>query len=100
MNTLIDTLRALGFTRVLGTFQDEGGERVLVVSGKPKRHAENNGVTVVYDETGAPWVTSCAELKADALDTLIRDYDLKAGAHVPHSNDGGRFINGSTPASC
>jgi len=88
----------LGFFSALGTIEHAGGGRdgFPVKRGTPNTCDNNNGVTVVYDETGRPWILHERGLSTLSLDiwrTLVMPFALKRGAHVPHSNDGGRFVH-------
>jgi hypothetical protein len=99
MGSLTAALLELGFTPVLGTAEADGnGAKNPVHRGAPKKHDCNNGVAVVYDEAGAPWIVSMADLSVRDLLALVREHGLQDGAYVPHSNDGGRFISGRIPS--
>ena len=85
----------LGFFSVLGTTEHAGGGRdgFLVKRGTPNTFDGNNGVSVVYDETGCPWILRGGTVSLNTWNTLVRPFNLRRGAHVPHSNDGGRFVH-------
>ena len=87
----------LGFFSALGTSEHPGyhKEEVFVKRGTPNTHDSNNGVTVVCDEAGRPWIINNRDITdkiADDLRALLIVCDVKCGAYVPHSNDGGRFV--------
>ena len=92
-NKLSHTLIDLGFFSALGTSENSGmmREEVHVKRGTANTFDYNNGVTVVYDEEGRPWILHNSRLTDEAAEKL-REYSLKRGAHVPHSNDGGYFV--------
>lgn len=98
MGKLSHDLLDLGFLSALGTY--EGFETVYshecyVMRGTPKTWGRNNGVWAIYDEEGRPWVISIRDLHYQtkgSIDLLIEDHKIRAGAYVPHSNDGGRFM--------
>jgi hypothetical protein len=83
------------FFWVLGTMEN----LALVTSGlcqverkEPLTWDQNNGVVVVYDEEGRPWIIRRTEAIDLLIETFCRDFGLQRGAYVPHSNDGGKFI--------
>ena len=80
----------LGFFSVLGTTEHAGGGRdgFLVKRGTPNTCDYNNGVSVIYDETGRPWI-----FRGSLGSDMVASFNLKRGAHVPHSNDGGHFVH-------
>lgn len=83
----------LGFFSALGTSEHPGmmKEEVYVKRGTPNTCDDNNGVTVVYDEEGRPWIIRNSRITPE-MQAVLRAYTLERGAHVPHSNDGGWFI--------
>lgn len=87
----------LGFFSALGTTEHPGLRPVGVVvhRGEPNRYDANNGMTVVYDEEGRPWIIPSERARAmgDKFVDLFSRYFLKRGAHVPHSNDAGHFMD-------
>ncbi len=90
----------MGFFSALGTSEHPGMEpkEVHVKRGTPNTHDSNNGVTVVYDEIGRPWITvhrwtAQRDFEDWSLYSLITTYGIKHGAYVPHSNDGGNFVH-------
>lgn len=88
-------LLELGFFSALGTvqFSKVGSLGGFVKTGVVNTYDYNNGVYVIYDEKGLPWVKHYENLGADGeVVFLIRKYDLRCGASVPHSNDGGWFM--------
>jgi hypothetical protein len=100
MDKLSVLLLKNGFFSALGTTERVGGvagEDNIVKAGTPYTIDFNNGVTVVYDEKGRPWIFHGGLQRGfiEALDhfkTTMGQY-LKQGAYVPHSNDGGCFIH-------
>ena len=96
MGKLSHALIDLGFFSALGTLEYFDG-RVSdshVERGEPNTWDSNNGVTVIYDEVGRPWIVR-NEVPEDikrGISSLIRTCGLKVGGYVPHSNDGGRFV--------
>ena len=93
-----------GFFSALGTTEHPGHSEkgVLVKRGTPFTYDQNNGVTVVYDEDGRPWVCRNMQLGNEVLGGIYLDQEfptleLRRGAHVPHSNDGGHFVREIMP---
>ncbi len=96
-----------GFFSALGTSQTrcfgvttETDEELRVKRGKPNTYDSNNGVTVVYDEDGRPWIIRSSHIDKVGMDSLhiaAGEYNMKRGAYVPHSNDGGTFVNEVLP---
>lgn len=84
----------LGFFSALGTTERSGGspDGFHVERKTPNTWDYNNGVTVVYDEAGRPWIIP-GEYVTDEIRAELKQFDLKRGAYVPHSNDGGHFIH-------
>ncbi len=82
-----------GFFPVLGTTERMGpsGSNPVVLIGTQFSWDANNGIMVVYDERGWPWITLWWN-GARVIDGLERDFNLRRGAFVPHSNDGGCFV--------
>lgn len=81
----------LGFFSVLGTSERLTSEEYYVKRGQPNTHDYNNGILVVYDEEGRPWIIR--DPKANyTIWRKLREFNLSQGAYVPHSNDGGHFI--------
>jgi len=91
---LSNTLVGLGFFSALGTTESIVSEGHHVKRGTPRTWDSNNGVTVIYDEEGRPWIirNNYDDEVADAIQVLIHDHDVQRGAYVPHSNDGGHFV--------
>ena len=99
----------LGFFSALGTSEHPGmrKEGVPVKRGRPNTYDSNNGVMVVYDEDGRPWIKSNdLQAKGFKIDSqgyhgtfadMIQKHDLQRGAIVPHSNDGGYFVQKVIP---
>lgn len=91
----------MGFFSALGTTEWVGGEKKLVLRGTPKTWDINNGVIVVYDENGSPWISPNREVGNVTLAVnkyRVGQFDLQRGAYVPHSNDGGNFVIEVLPA--
>jgi hypothetical protein len=105
----------LGFFSVLGTSEHLGNrdEESYVKHGEAYTYDYNNGVTVVYDEEGRPWIIpeNCYRKHwknlreeidysetAKEFGELRFMYNLQHGAYVPHSNDGGRFVQEVIPS--
>lgn len=90
---LSQKLAAAGFFCALGSTEYLGGQSVVVERGAPRRYDWNNGVSVVYDEDGTPWIKHG---RVD-LEEFGLDHWSDRGAHVPHSNDGGHFVREVLP---
>jgi len=95
-NKISHDLMALGFFSALGTSEHPGmiDKEIHVKRGTPHTFDSNNGVTVVYDEDGRPWITS--KNYGGGIESLREAnhwYALQRGAYVPHSNDGGHFVH-------
>jgi hypothetical protein len=91
----------LGFFSALGTAERRGmTDERLVGRDQPFRIDSNNGVLVVYDEEGRPWVAldSRDDEKRAGLRELNSEFELQIGAYVPHSNDGGQFLRHTLPS--
>ena len=90
---LSHTLLDLGFFLALGTSEHPATtkEEIHVGHGTPNTFDSNNGVMVVYDEMGRPWILRNNHVP-DEFVRKVQEYCLKRGAYVPHSNDGGHFI--------
>lgn len=84
----------LGFFSILGTSEHPAmcKEEKHVKRGTPHTYDSNNGVMVIYDEEGRPWLIRNGLVEKEAQ-SLIDLYHLQHGAYVPHSNDGGRFVH-------
>lgn len=91
-NKLSHTLLDLGFFSALGTIEHDAGRPDHVPRGKDNTFDSNNGVTVVYDEVGRPWIIQTSRFTAEVSTALNREFSLQRGAYVPHSNDGGHFV--------
>ena len=99
MGNITQKLREEGFVPVLGSLETIGMQRQSrVEKGSSLSWDYNNGVYVVYDDAGDPWVVLGRLMRSEALDRINRTvYDetggnLRKGAYVPHSNDGGVWI--------
>ena len=90
MGKLSHKLIDIGFFSALGTSEHPGMsyEECHVKRGTANTYDYNNGVTVVYDEEGRPWIS----LRNVITDEFVEKFLLKRGAYVPHSNDGGHFV--------
>jgi len=83
----------LGFFSALGTHQSCSDVSANTVKrGQPNTQDHNNGVLVVYDEEGRPWIMVLSKFNRDARQALS-GFNLTQGAYVPHSNDGGHFVH-------
>lgn len=94
-NSLSHELLDLGFLSALFTTErnlELNGEGGLVQKGFPLTYDVKNGILVVYDEFGRPWIHASWLVDNKNLEELIREYDLECGAYVPHADDEGRFI--------
>ena len=74
---------ASGLIEIIGA----GSRPTIIGTGIPGTWDYNNGVTVGYDENGIAWVKKGNFILSD----------LKKGAHVPFSNDGGFSIRQMFP---
>lgn len=93
-------LLELGFFSALGTSEHPGmaAESHHVRLGTPNTWDSNNGVTVIYDELGRPWIMRTeTRLRITDFNNIVRPWCLKWGAYVPHSNDGGWFVTEVIP---
>lgn len=87
-------LLSADFFPVLGTTERMGlgdGD-TSVCLGTPFIWDANNGILVIYDERGWPWITLWRISPIDVYG-LEKDFNLKRGAWVPHSNDAGAFVH-------
>ena len=99
MGQVFDLLNNSGFFSALGTIERYLGEDRLVRRGTPLTHGRNNGILVIYDDQGWPWVILARKLStrwwiAMSFNTYHNSdlVDFRPGAYVPHSNDGGHFM--------
>ncbi|HEY4528466.1 MAG TPA: hypothetical protein VJJ48_01400 [Candidatus Paceibacterota bacterium] len=99
MDKLCALLKSMKFYPVLGTTEYAGGNSkpVEVKKGKPLTWDRNNGVAVVYDEDGCPWIKEGFMQPGGCGGLTINQYILTRGAYVPHSNDGGYFVREVLP---
>lgn len=106
MGKLSHTLLDLGFFCALGTTERASLERGGIVHrGTPFTLDHNNGVTVIHDEDGRPWIIRNDQLVEDEqaselgkrFKEMCNQFPIKRGACVPHSNDGGHFIRTVLP---
>lgn len=94
MQKLLD----LNFLPVAGVQETDGsGNPTMIPHGAPYRWDENNGVFAVYDHRGVPWVIAARNISGDTLRDLASTENLRRGAYVPFSNDGGNFVAGKFP---
>lgn len=62
------------------------------------KFGSNNGILVVYDEVGDPFVVPFRELQRHGISPADTAHKLRAAGfeasyvYVPHSNDGGSFV--------
>ena len=85
-----ENLTKRNFRNVVGMIEHAGGnaKQLTIKKGTPLTWDYNNGVTVVYDENGDPWLHRGS--------TKISDKFVR-GAYVPMSNDGGWGIRNLFP---
>ena len=79
------------FMPVYGTTEKVGGQQKLVMMGTPFTWATNNGILVVCDERGRPWIKRSGDISDFAK--FFDGQPNSRGAYVPHSNDGGEFVS-------
>ncbi|RJQ37825.1 hypothetical protein C4552_00320 [Candidatus Parcubacteria bacterium] len=89
---LSHNLLDLGFFSALGTTEHCGGVPRQVRRRTAYRWDYNNGVAVVYDEEGRPWILPGEKFTQKIKDKLEIRLRLTQGTYVPHSNDGGSYI--------
>lgn len=84
-----------GFFPAFGTREKKGTNPTSypVKWGTPFFWDYDDGVVVVYDEIGRPWIIQGHDLSEKAEKDLIGEFSLRRGASVPHSKDGGKFVN-------
>lgn len=76
-----------GFFCAVGVVEFPAGGSRTIQYGEARRSDSNNGVTVVYDESGAPWVRS-RPVSCEERDWLL-DHGVKfQSCYVPLSNGG------------
>lgn len=80
-----EKLRDLGFTPI----RSEDG--VAVFTSHPRTWDVNNGLCAVWLSNGECWVAP-ASLVREEIAGIASDLNLKKGAYVPFSNDGGGFL--------
>ena len=96
---LSHSLLDLGFFCALGTSEHPPGyrkEEKHVKRGTPCTCDQNNGVFVIYDDEGRPWIKLVRDVTDEVRETVWALHDefcIKQGAYVPHSNDGGHFVH-------
>jgi len=100
-NKLSYYLLDCGFFSALGSTEKAGRKLKIVKLGKPNTIDHNNGILVIYDEEGRPWIPPDRPAHKMALEFCLPDWiethDLTRGAYVPHSNDGGQFVSEVLP---
>ncbi len=92
---LSELLREAGYRNVVGTIEKNGFERHQVEKGAPYTWDANNGVRVVHDEVGDPWIKQSAKgwpTLGKSAYPCVQERMLKRGAYVPHSNDSGEYV--------
>jgi|SRR3989338_11274802 len=91
-------LKDQGYKNVLATDESHAGGVSPVKYGQPFTWDYNNGVIVVYDESGEPWIRE-NRFTVWEQGTFRRELEpqLRRGAYVPHSNDGGHFVREVLP---
>ncbi len=97
-------LRSYGFRPVLGMYEYVYGAPETIVKGVPFTWGTENGLTVVYDCKGNPWVWAGVWYKAAGV-LLAHDLPrgvlprrvkaLRPGGYVPFSCDPSVFTNRS-----
>lgn len=88
-NKLSQVLLDCKFMPVYGTTERSGSQQRPVLLGRPFTWDTNNGISVVYDEEGRPWIK-----RGGINSSVFYAYgQLNTGAYVPHSNDGGAFAS-------
>ena len=101
MKKLSHELIDFGFFSVLGTLEHSAPRKAgdFVGHRTSNTHDRNNGVKVVYDEEGRPWIISSDydQEFTEKLQKVLEEYEVKQGAYVPHSNDDGYFIHEILP---
>ena len=85
-----------GFFSALGTTEKPGmivGNHRVVVKGIPLAWDCNNGIMVVHDEEGRPWIKRQSNVLFAQFQSIRTNFpELWRGCFVPHSNDGGYFV--------
>jgi hypothetical protein len=95
MDKLAHALLDLGFFSALGTSENTVGVGPLefVRRGPPNTVASKNGIAVVYDEEGRPWIIDTHLFTVDMISKLDSQFHLKhEEVYVPHAEDGGDFL--------
>lgn len=91
MDTISNRVSRFGFMHVFRMTESFGrGDTAKVDKGLPGRWDQNNGVIVVYDEDGQPWIYPASRM-TDDIRSFVRS--LHPGEYVPFSNDGGKSVN-------
>ena len=81
-----------GLFMAYGTCEKKGPKLKCVKTGEPKTWDINQGILVVYDEKGLPWVRFATSQSHSWLERVAMSHNLEKGAYVPHSNDNGKFL--------
>lgn len=98
MDKLSHVLLDMGFYPVLGTIETMPDMTVAMVKrGTPNTGNSKNGVAVVYDEAGRPWIIDTRLFTLDRIEAIDLQFQTfirtrREEVHVPHSEDGGEFL--------
>jgi hypothetical protein len=94
-NDIQARLMMVGFVPVLGmTEKTLLADCVMVKKGKPYSFGSQNGVHVIYDDKGDPWVRRYHGVDVrEILQSigLMTSHLWTRGAYVPFSHDGGEW---------
>lgn len=84
-----------GFLPVLGTSEQSATDKgyILVRRGTKRSYAQRNGIIVVSDNQGIPWINWETVETIIMLKKMIKDHHLRHRLHVPHANDQGKFLS-------
>ena len=93
MGMIQTELRLNDFFMVAGTTERARGclSEDLVGRGTPLTWDINNGLMVIYDDIGMPWIRCTRWVTRNWEEEFVEHHKLTRGARVPHSNDGGTF---------
>ncbi len=94
--TLSKQLEDLGFFNALGTHETSGRR---VQKDTSCSIGYRNGVLVIYDENGEPWIMTNHHPRFREAEQAhyCRRLDSWNAVWVPHTNDGGQFVNEVLP---
>lgn len=81
-----EKLRDRGFTPI----RSEDG--MAVFTSHPRTWDDNNGLVAVWLSDNECWVAPASLVREEEIAGIARDLNLKKGAYVPFSNDGGAFL--------